>query len=404
MVCTQQFSCRAPASVSPTPKCYHVICLSNYSKKRVSDIEIIHVSKSFGPTRVIDDVSLEVRANEFVVFLGPSGCGKSTLLRMIAGLETVDAGEIRIGGRRVDPLPPGERGVAMVFQHYALYPHMTVRENMSFGLRNVRMDAGEIVRRVANAAKMLEIEELLDRKPTQISGGQRQRAAIGRAIVKEPRLFLFDEPLSNLDAALRVRTRLELAQLHQRVDAAIIFVTHDQVEAMTLANRIVVMNKQRIEQVGTPMEIYSRPATAFVAGFVGTPAMNFLPVELLEPEQGFARVRLPDGTTLTTRILAHEMPANRTFRLGIRAESAIVRPDGDASIRGRARFVERLGDRTLVYVQLSDGTTVVGEDEGMSSVAVGDTLGLALDTNAAHLFDSDRGYHAQPRSTQRARA
>jgi multiple sugar transport system ATP-binding protein len=361
----------------------------------VTDIEIINVSKAFGSTKVIDDVSLGVRPNEFMVFLGPSGCGKSTLLRMIAGLESVDSGEIRIGGRRVDALPPGERGVAMVFQHYALYPHMTVRENMSFGLRNVRMDAAEITRRVAAAAKMLEIGHLLERRPAQISGGQRQRVAIGRAIVKEPKLFLFDEPLSNLDAALRVRTRLEIAQLHQRVDAAIIFVTHDQVEAMTLAQRIVVMNNQRIEQVGTPMEIYSRPATTFVAGFVGTPAMNFIAVERLEAANGFARVRLPDGSTVETRVAASALP-DRSFKLGIRAEAARICASERGTTQGRARFVERLGDRTLVYVQLSDGTTVVGEDAGMSRVAVGDAVGLQIDAAAAHLFDAERGYHAQP--------
>jgi multiple sugar transport system ATP-binding protein len=362
----------------------------------MTDIEVIHVSKTFGATKVLDDVSLSIRANEFVVFLGPSGCGKSTLLRMIAGLESVDSGEIRIGGQRVDHLPPGERGVAMVFQHYALYPHMTVRENMSFGLRNVNLAANEIATRVASAAKMLEIEHLLDRKPAQISGGQRQRVAIGRAIVKEPRLFLFDEPLSNLDAALRVRTRLEIAQLHQRVAAAMIFVTHDQVEAMTLAHRFVVMNYQRIEQVGTPMEIYSRPATPFVAGFVGTPAMNFVPVELVEPgAQGFARVKLPDGSVVATKVGADELPVNRPLKLGIRAESACVRPAGQGTAQGRARFVERLGDRTLVYVQLSEGTTIVGEDEGMSPVAVGDPVGLELDAAGAHLFDTDRAWHAR---------
>jgi multiple sugar transport system ATP-binding protein len=370
----------------------------------VTDIEIINVSKAFGSTKVIDSVSLGIRANEFVVFLGPSGCGKSTLLRMIAGLESVDSGEIRIGGRRVDGLPPGERDVAMVFQHYALYPHMTVRENMSFGLRNIRMDAAEIARRVAAAAKMLEIEHLLDRKPAQISGGQRQRAAIGRAIVKEPKLFLFDEPLSNLDAALRVRTRLEIAQLHQRVAAAIIFVTHDQVEAMTLAQRIVVMNNQRIEQVGTPMEIYSRPATAFVAGFVGTPAMNFIPVERVsgvngaDGAEGFAHVKLPDGSTIATRIENRLLP-DRSLKLGIRAEAARVCAPERGITQGRARFVERLGDRTLVYVQLSDGAPIVGEDAGMSRVAVGDTVGLQLDAAAAHLFDSERGYHATDGAT-----
>jgi multiple sugar transport system ATP-binding protein len=328
------------------------------------------------------------------VFLGPSGCGKSTLLRMIAGLESVEQGEIWIGGRRVDRLPPGARRVAMVFQHYALYPHMSVRENMSFGLRNQRVPREEIARRVAGAAKMLEIEPLLDRKPGQISGGQRQRVAIGRAIVKEPQLFLFDEPLSNLDAALRVRTRLEIAQLHQRVEATIIFVTHDQVEAMTLAHRIVVMNNRRIEQIGTPMEIYSRPATAFVAGFVCTPKMNFVDAELDGAASPFASIRLPDGSRVETRIDMARLPQRRTFTFGIRAESIQVCDAGGGDTSGHARFVERLGDRTLVYVALSDGSTMVAEDSGMSRIAVGDGVGLKFDGNAAHLFDEDRGYHA----------
>jgi multiple sugar transport system ATP-binding protein len=358
----------------------------------VSDIRLVDVCKSFGSTRVVDHVSFSMGAHEFVVFLGPSGCGKSTLLRMIAGLEGVDAGEIYIGGKRVDQLPPGERDVAMVFQHYALYPHMTVRENMSFGLRNVRLANDEIVRRVAQAAKMLEIEHLLDRKPAQISGGQRQRVAIGRAIVKEPKLFLFDEPLSNLDAALRVRTRLELAQLHQRVPAAMIFVTHDQVEAMTLAHRIVVMNNQRIEQVGTPMEIYARPATAFVAAFVGTPTMNFVPVELIG-DDAHARVRLPDDIVFQTRIDAASLPANSRFRLGIRAESARICGSEEGTVRGPVKFVERLGDRTLVYVQIATDTTLVGEDTGASRVAIGERVGLQLDPGGAHLFDDERGYH-----------
>ena len=361
----------------------------------LADIEIKNVTKAFGPATVIDNVSLSIRAHEFIVFLGPSGCGKSTLLRMIAGLESVDEGEIWIGGRRVDQLPPGERRVAMVFQHYALYPHMTVRENMSFGLRNVRIAPAEIERRVNEAARMLEIEHLLERKPAQISGGQRQRVAIGRAIVKEPQLFLFDEPLSNLDAALRVRTRLEIAQLHQRVQSAIIFVTHDQVEAMTLAHRIVVMNNQRIEQIGTPMQIYSRPATAFVAGFVGTPSMNFSAVELAAASDRFASVRLPDGSIIATRIEANILPANRSFKLGIRAESITICAPGTGNASGTARFVERLGDRTLIYAQLADGTTLVGEDAGMSAVKVGDSVGLRLDGAATHLFDAERGYHAE---------
>jgi multiple sugar transport system ATP-binding protein len=360
----------------------------------VADIELKNLSKSFGRTRVIDNVSLHVRSHEFVVFLGPSGCGKSTLLRMIAGLEPVEEGEIWIGGRRVDQLPPGERRVAMVFQHYALYPHMTVRENMSFGLRNQRVPRAEIARRVADVAKMLEIEPLLERKPGEISGGQRQRVAIGRAIVKEPQLFLFDEPLSNLDAALRVRTRMEIAQLHQRVEATIIFVTHDQVEAMTLAHRIVVMNNQRIEQIGTPMEIYSRPATAFVAGFVGTPTMNFAEVELDRPAGRFASVRLPDGSCVETRIDRSLLPQLPVFTLGIRAESLRVCEAGAGDTSGKARFVERLGDRTLAYLALSDGSTLVAEDSGTSRISVGDSVGLEFDGGAAHLFDDDRGYHA----------
>ena len=361
----------------------------------MADIEIRNVTKTFGRTKVIDNVSLHMGAHEFVVFLGPSGCGKSTLLRMIAGLESVDDGEIWIDGRRVDQLPPGERRVAMVFQHYALYPHMTVRENMSFGLRNVRVEPAEIARRIAEAARMLEIEHLLDRKPAQISGGQRQRAAIGRAIVKEPRLFLFDEPLSNLDAALRVRTRLEIAQLHQRVQSAIIFVTHDQVEAMTLAQRIVVMNNQRIEQIGAPMEIYSRPATAFVAGFVGTPAMNLVPVQT-GASDGFATVRLPDAAVFDTRIAVSTLPTDRELRLGIRAEAIKVGPPGQGTTSGAAKFVERLGERTLVHVTLGEGTSIVAEDTGMSRVKVGDTVGLAFDRAGVHLFDAQRGYHCEP--------
>jgi len=358
-------------------------------------IELKNVTKAFGAATVIDNVSLSIRPHEFMVFLGPSGCGKSTLLRMIAGLESVDAGEIWIGDRRVDQLAPGERRVAMVFQHYALYPHMTVRENMSFGLRNVRLAEVEIVKRVASAARMLEIDHLLERKPGQISGGQRQRVAIGRAIVKEPQLFLFDEPLSNLDAALRVRTRLEIAQLHQRIEAAIVFVTHDQVEAMTLAHRIVVMNNRRIEQIGTPMEIYSRPATTFVAGFVGTPAMNFISASLVESGNGFASVCLPDGALVETHIDKASLPASQSFKLGIRAECVDICEIGQGNTAGTAHFVERLGDRTLIYVRLADGATVVAEDAGDSRVQLNDQVGIKFNGAAGHLFDDqERGHHA----------
>lgn len=360
----------------------------------MASVELADIIKRYGGNTVIDGLSLSVRSKEFVVFLGPSGCGKSTLLRMIAGLESIDGGEIRIDGRRVDHLPPGERGVAMVFQHYALYPHMTIRENMAFGLRNVGVDKGEIDRRIADAAAMLEIEHLLDRKPPQLSGGQRQRVAIGRAIVKEPKLFLFDEPLSNLDAALRARTRVELARLHQRMGATMIFVTHDQIEAMTLADRIVLLNAQRIEQIGTPMEIYDRPATAFVAGFVGTPKINLVPVEIWPGEANYAQATLGDGTCIQTNIAFAGLPSG-SYQLGVRAEQIKVTAPDTGDIRGRVEVIERLGDRTLLHIRLKDGAAMVAEDAADSRAAVGDMVGLSLRRSRMHLFDATgRGHHA----------
>jgi multiple sugar transport system ATP-binding protein len=357
-------------------------------------VTLSHVSKSYGATMVVDGLSLAVESGEFLVLLGPSGCGKSTLLRMIAGLETVDAGEIHIGDRRVDHLPPGARGVAMVFQHYALYPHMTVRENMAFGLRNAGLAADEIERRATKAAETLEIEGLLERKPGQLSGGQRQRVAIARAIVKEPLLFLLDEPLSNLDAALRIRTRLELAQLHQRLRTTTIFVTHDQVEAMTLADRIVVLNGGEIEQVGTPVEIYLRPRTQFVATFVGSPRINLVPVAIEAPQGDSAVVRLGDGTRLFTQIAAGRLPGEEQMMLGIRAERVRPAATGDGIVAGKAEVVERLGERTLIHVALADGSKLVAEDTGFSPVRPGDPVDLSLDAGCAHLFDSHGiGHH-----------
>ena len=359
----------------------------------MSAIELDRVSKRFGPVEVIKDLSLQIDSGEFVAFLGASGCGKTTLLRMIAGLETLNGGEIRIGGRRVDTLAPGARGVAMVFQHYALYPHMTIRQNMAFGLENIGVAGAEIDKRVAEAARILEIEPLLQRKPGQLSGGQRQRVAIGRALVKQPEAFLFDEPLSNLDAALRVRTRVELARLHQQMRATTIFVTHDQVEAMTLAERIVVMNAGKIEQIGAPMRIYSRPATEFVARFVGSPSMNFLPVEVAAGAD-FAALTLAGGEKLATRISSKALPAKGAFRLGIRAEAARIHAEGQ--IAGKVEVVERLGDRTHLHVRLADGAIMIAEDAGASRAAPGDEVRLRLDPLEAHLFD-DRGaaFHAE---------
>jgi multiple sugar transport system ATP-binding protein len=356
-------------------------------------IDIINVSKQFGALTVLDDLSLSIPAKEFVVFLGPSGCGKSTLLRMIAGLESVDSGEIRINSERIDHQPPGKRGVAMVFQSYALYPHMTVRDNMAFGLENIAVDRSVIEARIAEAARMLEIGHLFDRKPGQLSGGQRQRVAIGRAVVKEPKAFLFDEPLSNLDAALRTRTRIELAQLHQRLKSTMIFVTHDQIEAMTLADRIVVMNNRKIEQIGAPMEIYDRPATRFVAGFVGSPAMNFLDAVL---ERGATNIvaRVANGIAVETAVTADQLGDGK-YVLGIRSEDIRIAPAGQGNAEAVVDVIERLGERTLVYVRLDDGQNIVGSDAGNSQVSVGDRVGLTFNGAKAHLFDEHgRAWHA----------
>ena len=358
----------------------------------MSSIELDRVSKRFGAVEVISDLSLTIASGEFVAFLGASGCGKTTLLRMIAGLESVDSGQIRIGGERVDQLPPGARGVAMVFQHYALYPHMSIRENMAFGLRNIGVARGEVDARVREAARILEIAPLLARKPGQLSGGQRQRVAIGRALVKQPKAFLFDEPLSNLDAALRVRTRVELARLHQQTRATTIFVTHDQVEAMTLAGRIVVMNARKIEQIGTPMEIYAAPATEFVARFVGSPSMNFLACAVADAG-GLATLTLANGSAVNANIATKALAAGESYRLGIRAEAVRVDPQG--TLEGKIEVVERLGDRTHLHVRLEDGTTIVAEASGRSRAAPGEAVKLRLEGLQAHLFDAQgRGYSA----------
>ena len=352
----------------------------------MADIVLTDVSKSYGPVSVLEKVSMHIKSGEFIVFLGPSGCGKSTLLRMIAGLEEVNGGEIRIADKRVDQLPPSERGVAMVFQNYALYPHMTVRGNMSFGLQNVGTGKDEIDRRVADASRMLEITPLLDRRPAQLSGGQRQRVAIGRAIVREPEAFLLDEPLSNLDAGLRARTRVELAQLHHRIKATMIFVTHDQTEAMTLATRIVVLNNRRIEQIGTPMEIYSRPASKFVAAFVGSPSMNFLSVKSISDNNGKAVVNA-GGTMIATEIPSRNLINGGDLTLGIRPDALRVATDGSGDVSGMVELVERLGDRTLVHVRLSDNSLVIAEDNGTSTVQPDKSVSLRVDGQAAHLFD-----------------
>jgi multiple sugar transport system ATP-binding protein len=354
-------------------------------------LELKQIRKAFGETAVLDEVSLTLQAREFIAFLGPSGSGKSTLLRIIAGLEYADAGEVWLDGQRIDTLPPGERRVAMVFQQYALYPHMTVRENMAFGLKNARVPRDEIDALVEDAARVLEIDQLLERKPDRLSGGQRQRVAIGRAIVKRPKLFLLDEPLSNLDAALRLRTRVELAQLRQRVVAAMIMVTHDQAEAMTLADRIVVFNDRRIQQVASPVEIYSRPANIFVARFVGSPAMTIAPGTLVA-DGSTANVKLGDGTLVRTNVPRDGLPA-KGIHIGLRPEHVRVAAGKGATI-AKIELVERLGERSILYGRLKDGLAITGEDIGMTEVRIGDEVPLKIDGSRAHLFGPDgTGYH-----------
>jgi ABC-type sugar transport system ATPase subunit len=334
-----------------------------------------NVKKHFGALEVIKGVDIDIAPGEFCVFVGPSGCGKSTLLRMIAGLEEITGGTLSIGGRRVNDLDPKDRGAAMVFQTYALYPHMTVERNMGFGLRMNGMPKDQVAARVAKAAKILQLGDYLQRKPKALSGGQRQRVAIGRAIVREPEVFLFDEPLSNLDAELRVATRLEIAKLHAQLDGAtMIYVTHDQVEAMTLADKIVVLRDGRVEQIGAPMELYSDPANLFVAGFIGSPRMNLIPVTSDE-----AGVVLPDGTKIAMTA------AQGTRTLGLRADALTLDPAGP--IGGDVTVIEMLGDAAYAYIRLPWDQEIVVRTDPQTSIRQGDRLRLQL-SGKAHLFDA----------------
>jgi multiple sugar transport system ATP-binding protein len=360
-----------------------------------STVALIEVEKSFGSQRVIDKVSLEVAPAELVVFVGPSGCGKSTLLRLIAGLDAPDAGTIMIGGRDVTHVHPSKRGIAMVFQSYALYPHMSVADNMGFGLKIRGDDAATIARKVGEAARILQLEPLLARKPRELSGGQRQRVAIGRAIVREPEVFLFDEPLSNLDAALRGQMRVELARLHAQLQATMVYVTHDQVEAMTLADRIVVLNGGRVEQVGAPLALYQAPANRFVAGFIGAPSMNVLPARVQACADGRVALTLAGGAALTlARTPAPALAPDSAVEIGIRPED-IVLGGGEGRIRiaaGTVILVERLGGEALAHVRLegapeSDPPLVV-RVPGDAVLARGDAVQLAVDPRSCHLFDS----------------
>ena len=346
-------------------------------------VELRGVEKSFGDVQIIKGVDLDVADGEFCVFVGPSGCGKSTLLRMVAGLENITGGRLRIGGQDMTGVEPAQRGVAMVFQSYALYPHMSVRENIGFGLRMTGHPREEIDKRTARAAAMLQLEKLMERKPAQLSGGQRQRVAIGRAIVREPGVFLFDEPLSNLDAALRVQMRIEISKLHQDLKATMIYVTHDQVEAMTMADKIVVLNGGVIEQVGSPLELYHRPRNMFVAGFIGSPKINFIRTSARASE-GTVAVALPGGGAINLKSAAGD-PSEVT--LGIRPEHMLVGGGGDATVEGKLRLAEYLGSETMFYVTLADGSEVAVKADGLAKAAPGSTLTFGIPAAACHLFD-----------------
>ncbi len=343
----------------------------------MAGVSLREVSKFYGSQQALHAVSLDVKDGEFVVFVGPSGCGKSTLLRVIAGLEGISGGHVTIGDRDVTRLAPSDRDVAMVFQSYALYPHMTVRQNMDFGMKVNNFAPADRQARIAEAARVLQLEPYLDRKPSQLSGGQRQRVAIGRAIVKKPAVFLFDEPLSNLDAKLRVQMRVELEGLHRQLGATMIYVTHDQVEAMTMADKIVVLNGGQVEQVGAPMDLYHRPATEFVAGFIGAPAMNFLDIA-----GAGGQISIP-GANLPVRA------APGAIRFGIRPEHVELRAPGQGDLEGSVILRETLGGDAYLYVRLTHGQTIVVRAEGDTPLAPGHPVGLVLPPRRLHQFGAD---------------
>ncbi len=356
----------------------------------MAQVSLQQIRKSYdGQHDVLAGIDLDIQDGEFVVLVGPSGCGKSTLLRMLCGLEEISGGEMQIANRRVNDLPPAERGIAMVFQSYALYPHMTVYKNMAFGLKVAGADKAEIARRIRHAASILKIDHLLERLPRELSGGQRQRVAIGRAIVREPKLFLFDEPLSNLDAALRVQTRLEIAKLHRELKATIVYVTHDQVEAMTLGDKIVVMHDGRIQQAGTPLELYQCPANLFVAGFIGSPKMNLLDGVVAEAGAEGVSITLTGGKTVRAAVDGSTLSVGERVTPGIRAEHWQVGEQGSERFRGTVNLVEHLGEANLLYLTLEGGQDVVLRGDGNAEVAYDSQLSLSADASAFHVFDRD---------------
>ncbi|MDL2407494.1 sn-glycerol-3-phosphate ABC transporter ATP-binding protein UgpC [Rhizobium calliandrae] len=348
------------------------------------------IRKSYGNVHVLHGIDLDIQEGEFIVFVGPSGCGKSTLLRMIAGLESITSGDMLIAGQKVNEVPPSRRGIAMVFQSYALYPHMTVYDNMAFGMRIAKENKREIDRRVRAAAASLQLTQYLERLPKALSGGQRQRVAIGRAICRNPKVFLFDEPLSNLDAALRVATRIEIAKLSDSMpETTMIYVTHDQVEAMTLADRIVVLSAGRVEQVGAPLELYEHPANLFVAKFIGSPAMNIFPA-MITGTGATTTVTLAGGKAVTLDIPTAASEQGKTASFGVRPEDLRVATDENYLFEGEVSIVEALGEVTQLYIEgLANGEPIIVKIPGIADVKRGQKMRFAADRQKLHLFDAE---------------
>ncbi|MEO7734112.1 MAG: sn-glycerol-3-phosphate ABC transporter ATP-binding protein UgpC [Kofleriaceae bacterium] len=350
-------------------------------------ISLVNVGKSYGKTPVLANVNLEIKSNELCVFVGPSGCGKSTLLRMIAGLESITSGDLFIEGKRMNDVEPSKRGIAMVFQSYALYPHMTVYQNMEFGLKLAKATKAEAAKRIADAAKMLEIEPLLQRLPKDLSGGQRQRVAIGRAVTRHADIFLLDEPLSNLDAALRVTMRSELSRLRKRLQTTMVYVTHDQVEAMTMADRLVVLNGGHVEQFGPPLEIYHRPQTLFAAGFLGSPRMNFLRGEISAISATGVTVKLGDGTTVLASVSGDGAKVGDPVTVGVRPEHLQIAA-GTGPRQATVQLVEDLGDHSIMHLDSPDGRILVKVDEPPAKE--GETVTFELPSDECHVFGADK--------------
>lgn len=356
----------------------------------MANVKLTNVCKSYGDIEISKDINLDIEDGEFVVFVGPSGCGKSTLLRMIAGLEEITSGDMYIGDERVNEKPPKERNVGMVFQSYALYPHMNVEENMGFGLKLQRKPGNEIKDRVHANAKILQLEPLLERRPKDLSGGQRQRVAIGRTLVAEPKVFLLDEPLSNLDASLRVQMRIELSRLHKRLKCTMIYVTHDQVEAMTLADKIVALDLGTIAQVGRPLELYHYPANKFVAGFIGSPKMNFMPVSVLSVSPEAVQVEIPGGIDISVPVNGRGLHVGDSGSLGIRPEHFVDASAGDVALTGTVMVIERLGYQTMLHVEVADFEEILTvRVDGTNPMKEGDKIKMGMSAEFCHLFKED---------------